>query len=145
MQDKFHLSVFSFSLLLTLNMGYFTIHFMHVLDVCSVLQLYLTLCGAHELQPVRLLCPWDFSGKNTGADCSFLLQGIFLTQGSNPHLLQLLHWQADSLPLGPPGKPLYILYLPSINLTRFINFYLYGFWYYRFKTSSVPSILCFIL
>ena len=29
----------------------------------------------------------------------FLLQGIFPTQGSNPSLLCLLHWQADSLPL----------------------------------------------
>ena len=35
-----------------------------------------------------------------------LPQGIFLTQGSNPHLLCLLHWQADSLPLVPPEKPL---------------------------------------
>ena len=34
-----------------------------------------------------------------------LLQGIFLTQGLNPHLLHLLHWQAGSLPLLPPGKP----------------------------------------
>ena len=34
----------------------------------------------------------------------FLLQGIFLNQGSNPHLLGLLHWQTDSLPLVPPGK-----------------------------------------
>ena len=47
----------------------------------------------------RLLCPWTFPGKNTGVGCHFLLQGIFLTQGSNPHLLCLLHWQADSLPL----------------------------------------------
>ena len=31
--------------------------------------------------------------------CHFLLQGIFLTQGSNPGLLHLLHWQANSLPL----------------------------------------------
>ena len=38
-------------------------------------------------------------------DCHFLLQGIFLTQGSNPGFLQLLHWRADSLPLAPPGKP----------------------------------------
>ena len=29
---------------------------------------------------------------------------IFQTQGSNPHLLCLLHWQAGSLPLAP-GKP----------------------------------------
>ena len=28
--------------------------------------------------------------------------GIFPTQGSNPHLLHLLHWQAGSLPLVPP-------------------------------------------
>ena len=27
----------------------------------------------------------------------FLLQGIFPTQGWNPHLLWLLHWQVDSL------------------------------------------------
>ena len=33
-----------------------------------------------------------------------LLQQIFLTQGLNPRLLSLLHWQRDSLPLGPPGK-----------------------------------------
>ena len=31
--------------------------------------------------------------------------GIFPTKGSNLHLLRLLHWQEDSLPLAPPGKP----------------------------------------
>ena len=30
---------------------------------------------------------------------------LFPTQGSNPHLLCLLHWQPGSLPLVPPGKP----------------------------------------
>ena len=30
--------------------------------------------------------------------------GIFPTQGSNPSLLCLLHWQAGSLPLAPSGK-----------------------------------------
>ena len=49
--------------------------------------------------PSRLLCPWDFPGKKTGVGCHFLFQGIFPTQESNPHLLQLLHWQADSLSL----------------------------------------------
>ena len=33
-------------------------------------------------------------GKNTGVGCHALLQGIFPTQGSNPHLLCVLHWQA---------------------------------------------------
>ena len=40
----------------------------------------------HGLQPPRLLCPWEFSGKNTGVGCHFLLQGISLTKGSNPRL-----------------------------------------------------------
>ena len=31
--------------------------------------------------------------------------GIFLTQGSNPGLLHLLHWQADSLPWSHLGNP----------------------------------------
>ena len=34
-------------------------------------------------------------------------QGIFPTQGPDPHLLCLLHWQVGSLPVVPPGKPLF--------------------------------------
>ena len=56
----------------------------------------LLFSGPHELQPTRLLSPWDFSGKNTEVGCHFLLQGIFLTKGLNLHLLHLLHHQADS-------------------------------------------------
>ena len=41
----------------------------------------------HGLQPTRLLCPWDFLGKDTGIVCHFLLQRIFPTQGSNWVLL----------------------------------------------------------
>ena len=41
----------------------------------------------HRLQPTRLLCPWNSPGKNMGVGSHFLLQGIFLTQGSNPSLL----------------------------------------------------------
>ena len=52
---------------------------------------------------------------STGGGCHFLLQGIFLIQGSNPNLLCLLHWQAGSLPQAPPGKPLKILYLIFIS------------------------------
>ena len=44
----------------------------------------------------------DSPGKRTGVGCHFLLQGIFLTQGSNPPVLNLLHLQACSLPLVPP-------------------------------------------
>ena len=44
----------------------------------------------HGLQPAELLYPQDFPGKNTGVGC-LVLHGIFLTQGSGPHLLCLLH------------------------------------------------------
>ena len=36
--------------------------------------------------------------------CHALLQGIFLTQGLNLHLLCVLHWQADSLSLSHLGS-----------------------------------------
>ena len=39
----------------------------------------------------KLLYLWNFPGKNVGVSCHFLLQGIFLTQRFNPHLLHLLH------------------------------------------------------
>ena len=40
----------------------------------------------HGLQSTKLLCPWNYPGKNTGVGCHFLLQGIFLTQESDPGL-----------------------------------------------------------
>ena len=55
------------------------------------------------------LCPllWDLKNQsplvssifgifpgNTGVGCHFCLQGIFPTQGSNPRILHLLHWQS---------------------------------------------------
>ena len=50
----------------------------------------------HRRQPTRLHCTWDCQGKKTRVGCHFLLQGIFLTQGSNSHLLYcwqiLYHW-----------------------------------------------------
>ena len=48
---------------------------------------------------------WNFPSNNTGVVCHFLLQEIFPNQGSSLHLLCLLPWQVDSLPLVPPGKP----------------------------------------
>ena len=47
-------------------------------------------------QPTKLFCAWNFSGKNTGVSCHFLLWVIFPTQGLKPRLLSLLPWQVDS-------------------------------------------------
>ena len=52
------------------------------IHVCS--QSSPTLCD--PIDP-RFLCPWDSPGRNTGVGCHGLLQGIFLTQGSNLCLL----------------------------------------------------------
>ena len=75
----------------------------------SVSQSCPTLCDPTDFSPpgspVRRIDRQEFSGKNTGVGCHFLLLGIFLMQGSNPHLLDLLHWQADSLPLCHLGSP----------------------------------------
>ena len=56
---------------------------------CSVLSNSLWSHGLYSL------CPRDSPGKNTGLGSHSLLQGIFLTQGSNPGLLA---WLAESLP-----------------------------------------------
>ena len=48
----------------------------------------------HGLESSRLLCPWNFPGRNTGVGCHSLFQGTFPTRGSNPGLLhcrQILH------------------------------------------------------
>ena len=68
---------------------------------CLVAKLCPTLLRPHGLQPARPLCPWDFSGKNTGVGCHFLLQGIFPTQEWN---LCLLHQEVDSLLLNHLGS-----------------------------------------
>ena len=43
-------------------------------SVCMRAQSCLTL-WPHGLRPVRLLCPWDSPGKNSGGGCHFLLRG----------------------------------------------------------------------
>ena len=89
--------------------------FSHLLEWCTELNAYfcLLVCSVmsdslqpHRLEPTRLLCPWNSPGKNTGVGCHFLLQRIFLTQGSNP---SLLHWQGDSLLLSHQGSPSHFL------------------------------------
>ena len=72
---------------------------------CLVTVLCLTFLQLHELQPADLLCPWEFPGKNSGVGCHFLLQGILLTQGSNPCILY--RW-VGSLSLSHHGSPKYV-------------------------------------
>ena len=73
---------------------------------CSVTSVVSNSLRPYGLLSTRLLCLEDSPCKNTGVGSCFLLQGIVLTQGLNPYFLCLLHQQAGSFPLAPPGNPL---------------------------------------
>ena len=80
-----------------------------------------------------LLSPWNFPGKSTGVGCHFLLQGIFLTQGSNPGLP---HCRQTLYCLSYQGSPCYlhtihliaslsdksVIYLKSLGFFFFLIF-----------------------
>ena len=63
------------------------------------------VCVLNHFSPPGSSVHGIIQGKNTGVGCHALHQGIFPTQGRNPRLLHLLHWQVGSLQLVPPGKP----------------------------------------
>ena len=56
-------------------------------EKCEVAQSCPTLCNPMDCSPPGFSVRGDSPGKNTGAGCHALLQGIFTTQGSNPGLL----------------------------------------------------------
>ena len=80
-------------------------------DSCDPMDCSPPSSSIHGIFHAKIL-EWGKKKKNTGVGWHFLLQRIFPTQGSNLHLLCLLHWQAGSLPLALPGKPLIFFSLP---------------------------------
>ena len=68
------------------------------LCVCSVAQSFPTLWNPMDCSPPGS-CVHGIFQKKFWRRLPYLLQGVFLTQESSPHLLRLLHWQADFLPL----------------------------------------------
>ena len=105
---------------------------MHMWIVTSVMFGSLPPC-----RPTRLLC-WDPPGKKTGVGCPALLQGIFLTQGSNQCLLYLLHWQAGSLPLSHLGSPVFL----NFHTITIINDILHVV---KLRHSTFPKIIKVVL
>ena len=69
----------------------------------KLLQLCLTLCNPMDRSLLGFSVHGDSPGKNTEVGCHALLQGTFPTQESSMNILRLLHWQAASSPLMPPG------------------------------------------
>ena len=72
--------------------------------VCLVTQSCPTLCDPMECSPPGSSVHGDSPGKNIGAGCPTLLQGIFPTQESNPGLL---HCTQILYQLSYPGSPLF--------------------------------------
>ena len=58
---------------------------------CSVASIMSNSLWPQGPWPTRFFHPRDSPGKNIGVGCHALLLGIFPTQGSNLHLLHLLH------------------------------------------------------
>ena len=71
--------------------------FIFVTYCAKQLQSCLTLSCPLDCSLPGSSVPWGSPGKNTGVGCHALLQGIFLTKGSNPCLLCLMHRQAASI------------------------------------------------
>ena len=72
--------------------------------VCGLgrVRLFVTLWIVPHQTPLTM----GFSRQEYWSGFYFLPQGIFAIQGLNHHLLPLLHWQVDSLPTEPLGKPI---------------------------------------
>ena len=100
---------------------------------------------SHGLGLTRLFCPWVSPGKNTGAGCHFLLQEIFLTQGSN---LGFLHCRQTLYRLSHQGSQHCWLSwsdIPARSITYKIRYRLFcTMWLltiWLFITTGISSVL----
>ena len=80
-----------------------------------------TPCGPKDCSPPDSSVHGTLQARILEWVSRFLLQGIFPTQGWNPHPFHLLQWQVGSLPLAPPGNTW--VPLKCSILTLFINKY----------------------
>ena len=116
------------------------------------------VCCAKSLQICLTLCdPMDYSPPGCSVHgilqarilewVAALLHGIFWTQGSNPCLLCLLHWQVHSLPLVTHRKPLISVLCLFTLAYKFLIFQLlisliWILWnVFSFSSSSVSNLL----
>ena len=96
--------------------GYFSAFYIDL----NILALCACVCSvmSDSLQPHGLIARQaplsvGLSRQEYWSGLSFPLPGDLLTQGSNPCLLKLLHWQMDSLPLSHLGSSSSALDMPN--------------------------------
>ena len=104
--------------------------FVYIMNLSIYMYLYL-LCSVlsdslwpRALWPTRLLCPWTFSGKNTGVSCHFLPRGSsWLHDRMGVSSVSCIGRQILHV---PPGKPrIYFLHIihKSFKKTRILSFH----------------------
>ena len=128
-QVKFDQSIIYFFLSCTMPLK------VKVAQSCPTLQ-------SHWLEPDRRLCPWNSPGKNTGVDCQFLLQKIFLTQGLN---LGFLHCR-QIFTIWATREDIYILWHFKSKFMKKLHSYSHWFifmsfhqdhlWFYNILSES---------
>ena len=92
-------------------------HWITTINVCVCMCVCVWL-----FEPIRLLCPWDFSGKNIGVGCHFLLQEIDIPDlGIEPGSSAL---QEDSLPSEPSGTVRGIGYMIENMINYILSLFL---------------------
>ena len=72
------------------------------LTLCNLMDYSLPGSSVHGIFQARILEWVAISSSRGTSQCRNQIQA---SQGLNQSLWHLLHWQADSLPLAPPGKP----------------------------------------
>ena len=114
---------------------------------CSVAKLCPTLCDPMDCSTPGSSVLHYLPGKNTKVSCHFFLWGIFLTQGLNPCLLCLLHWQADSVPLRHLRSPINVIsvmWQPSLftwNYHTIVNWLYWNIKDWRRQRQPTPVFL----
>ena len=90
--------------ILSANKDRFTTTFSILLLLLLLLSRFsrVRLCATHRRQPIRLLCPWDSQGKNTGVGCHFLLQ--LMKVESEKEVAQSCPTLSDPMDCSPPGS-----------------------------------------
>ena len=97
------------------------------------------LCATPRTVAHQAPLSMGFSRREYWVGCLAHLQGIFPTQGSNLRLLHLLHWQAGSLPLAPPGKPLTVI-SECYYVATYRAVYM-GLWFFSIYSTPLLSLI----
>ena len=101
---------------------------------------YLVMFDSLQFHRLQALLSMVFSRPEYYSGLPFPTQRIFLTQGSNPHFLRLLHWQVDSLPLVPPGKPVHYHNTTLHSFSSYFGCFLNNFFILILNTSSFNNV-----